>query len=129
MLTLNVPSFIQAPENRRQKSMSYFPYIMYNMKKIWTYRDVQYGKNMLLVVQYGKNNVRSGLGCLKWVFLVGLKLKLYNKYFYDSVHIGRWTDGRTDGRYYYIPSPLSRGDNKNINLSVCPSHFLVYAIT
>jgi hypothetical protein len=20
------------------------------------------------------------------------------------------TDGRTDGRYYYIPSPLSRGD-------------------
>jgi hypothetical protein len=22
------------------------------------------------------------------------------------------TDGQTDSRYYYIPSPLSRGDNK-----------------
>ena len=31
--------------SRRQKSTSYFPYIMYNMKKIQTYRDVQYGKN------------------------------------------------------------------------------------
>ena len=24
------------------------------------------------------------------------------------------TDGQTDGRYYYIPSPLSRGDNKPV---------------
>jgi hypothetical protein len=30
--------------SRRQKSTSYFPYIMYNTKKIRTYRDVQYGK-------------------------------------------------------------------------------------
>ena len=46
MLTLNVPPFIQAPENRRQKSTSYFPYIMYNTKKSTdlSYGDVQYGK-------------------------------------------------------------------------------------
>ena len=24
------------------------------------------------------------------------------------------TDGQTDGRYYYIPSPLSRGENNSI---------------
>ena len=23
------------------------------------------------------------------------------------------TDGQTDGRYYYIPSPLTRGDNND----------------
>ena len=27
------------------------------------------------------------------------------------------TDGQTDGRYYYIPSPLLRGDNKMENVS------------
>jgi hypothetical protein len=31
--------------SRRQKSTSYFLYIMYNTEKIQTYRDVQYGKN------------------------------------------------------------------------------------
>ena len=30
---------------RRQKSTSYFPYIMYTTKKIQTYRDIQYGEN------------------------------------------------------------------------------------
>ena len=62
---MNVPPFIQAPENRRQKSTSYFPYIMYNTKKIRTYRDVQYGKNAASGCTIRKNNVRSHVlnGC------------------------------------------------------------------
>jgi hypothetical protein len=40
-------------------------------------------------------------------------LKLSRKQ--ESVTVGqtaRRQDGRTDGRYYYIPSPLSQDDNK-----------------
>ena len=78
---MNVPPFIQAPVNRWQKSTSYFPYIMYNTKKIRIYRDVQYGKNTASGCTIWKNNVRSRL---KWVFLIGLKLYLYNKTSYWS---------------------------------------------
>jgi hypothetical protein len=62
---LNVPPFIQAPVNRWQKSTSYFPYIMYNTKKIRMYRDVQYGKNTASGCTIRKNNVRSHVlnGC------------------------------------------------------------------
>jgi hypothetical protein len=36
--------FKQFEKKKEKKSTSYFPYIMYNTKKIRTYRDVQYGK-------------------------------------------------------------------------------------
>jgi septin family protein len=42
------------------------------------------------------------------------------------------TDRRTDGRYYYIPSPLSRGDNKTmktIQSWKSISQFINYVIT
>jgi hypothetical protein len=57
--TSNLYNFVYAVTIEWQKSTSYFPYIMYNTKKIRTCRDVQYGKIWLPVLQYGKNNVRS----------------------------------------------------------------------
>jgi hypothetical protein len=103
-LSLNVPPFIQAPENRRQKSTSYFPYIMYNTKKIRTYRDVQYGKNTASGCTIRKNNVRIILIELKYIVSVPFNwTRTLSPIFFYSF-ITRWTFQSASRNYEDPPS-------------------------
>jgi hypothetical protein len=38
------------------------------------------------------------------------------------------TDGQTDDRYYYIPSPLSRWDKKTQLIPICKKKYIVKII-
>jgi hypothetical protein len=48
-------------------------------------------------------------------FLYFIQIMLEYTPSFNNVYYRR-TDRQTDGRYYYIPSPLSQGDNKVVKI-------------
>jgi hypothetical protein len=116
-LSLNVSPFIQAPENRRQQSTSYFPYIMYNTKKIRTYLDVQYGKNTASGCTIRKNNVRFLLYSYNFNPIKNTHLRHVTVHYFSVLYNRKpyfFRIGRPDKSVFFSYCTLCKGSNSLI---------------
>jgi hypothetical protein len=102
--------------SKRQKSTSYFPYIMYNTKKIRTYRDVQYGKKYGFrlyntgKILYGHIPKGDFFGPFKRFLTVLVRLKDFSTFFIHDL---------VDHGYVPIVVNTSRSFPRSLVIYVC----------